>query len=160
MKIEQLPIDAVEPYGNNPRNNARSISKIAKSIARFGFRQPIVIDEDNVILAGHGRWLAARSLGLMTVPVHRAIGLSMADRMAYRIADNRTGELSSWDRPRLSDELTKLKQFELDLGYTGFDGEALNRAEIIDYDLGSMAPGDKPQTAAPTSRCPKCGYEW
>lgn len=124
-KIIEAPVDQVVPYQDNPRHNEDAVDAVAESIRRFGFRSPIVVDEDMVVLAGHTRLKAARKLGLSTVPVLVAEGLSEEDRKAYRLADNKTGELASWDLGLLEKELEGLEGMEL----LGFDAE-------VDEDIG------------------------
>jgi ParB-like chromosome segregation protein Spo0J len=97
MQVEQLPITSIRPYENNPRINDPAVDAVAASIREFGFRQPIVVDENGVIIVGHTRYKAALKLGLKTVPVHIARGLTPAQAKAYRIADNQTATLSSWN---------------------------------------------------------------
>ncbi len=97
MKVELLEISRVLPYARNPRRNEGAIAKVAASIKEYGFRQPIVVDEEMVIIAGHTRLQAAQQLGLKKVPVHIATGLTQAQIKAYRLADNRTHEDSEWD---------------------------------------------------------------
>ena len=91
VKVEQWKIGDVKPYEHNPRINDHAVDAVARSIQEFGFRQPIVVDEDGVIIVGHTRFKAAQKLGLETVPVHVAKGLTPAQVKAYRLADNRTG---------------------------------------------------------------------
>jgi len=88
MEVRQRDIESIEPYGRNPRINEQAIEAVAASIAKFGFRQPIVVDEAGVIIVGHVRWMAAKKLGLAQVPVHVAKGLTSEQAKAYRIADN------------------------------------------------------------------------
>jgi site-specific DNA-methyltransferase (adenine-specific) len=87
MHVEQRPLAAIQPYLNNPRHNDQAVDAVAASIREFGFRQPIVIDEAGVIVVGHTRYKAALKLGLETVPVHVATGLTPAQLKAYRLAD-------------------------------------------------------------------------
>ena len=94
-EIKEVSVEIIKPYENNPRNNLVSIPKVASSIKEFGFLQPIVCDKDGVILAGHTRYEAAKSLGLKTVPVIFAENLSPEQAKAYRLADNKAGEGSS-----------------------------------------------------------------
>jgi hypothetical protein len=101
MKVELIEIGRVIPYARNPRRNENAITKVAASIKEYGFRQPIVVDEEMVIIAGHTRLQAAQSLGLKKVPVHIADGLTLAQIKAYRLADNRTHEDAEWDTPSL-----------------------------------------------------------
>src|ERR1700731_1724844 len=110
MLVELRPITSIRPYENNPRLNDG-----AASIKEFGFRQPIVVDEEGVIIVGHTRYKAALKLGLDMVPVHVAIGLTPAQAKAYRIADNQTATMSQWDNDRLPIELAELQQMGFDL---------------------------------------------
>lgn len=101
MKVELLDLKKLVPYARNPRITAHAVDKVAASIKEFGFRQPIVVDSEMVIIAGHTRYQAAQKLGLKKVPVHVAEGLSAEQVKAYRIADNRTGEEAQWDNEML-----------------------------------------------------------
>src|SRR5476649_1815376 len=105
MHVEMRPIGSVRPYENNPRLNDDAVDAVAASIREFGFRQPIVIDEQSVIVVGHTRYKAAVKLGLETVPVHVATGLTPAQLKAYRIADNQTARLSEFDHDKILAEL-------------------------------------------------------
>jgi len=125
MSVELRPLDAVRPYANNPRQNDDAVEAVAESIRRFGFRQPIVVDADGVIVAGHTRFRAAQRLGLATVPVHVATDLSPDEVRAYRLADNKTAELASWDDALLSIELDALRGAGIDWTLLGFDEEEL-----------------------------------
>ncbi|MCB0080186.1 MAG: ParB N-terminal domain-containing protein, partial [Caldilineaceae bacterium] len=115
LAIEQWSLDRVTPYDKNPRKNEGAVEKVAISIKEFGFRQPVVVDEEGVIIAGHTRFKAAKQLGLSEVPVHIAKGLSEAQIKAYRIADNKTNELAEWDLDLLPLELTALEEMEFDI---------------------------------------------
>lgn len=125
MRIETRPITEVKPYANNPRQNDDAVEAVAESIRRFGFRQPIVVDADGVIVAGHTRFRAAQRLGLATVPVHVATDLTADEIRAYRLADNKTAELASWDTSMLSIELDALRGTGIDWTLLGFDEEEL-----------------------------------
>jgi DNA modification methylase len=127
MNVEQWPIDRIVPYENNPRINDAAVDAVAKSIQEFGFRQPIVVDENGVIIVGHTRWLAAKKLGMETVPVHVATGLTLEQIRAYRIADNKTNELASWDLELLPHELKALQEMDFDLDTLGFTDKELNQ---------------------------------
>jgi|TARA_B110000238_G_scaffold33882_1_gene34960 ParB-like chromosome segregation protein Spo0J len=120
MKVVQVNFDLVIPYENNPRNNKEAVDKVAASIKEFGFRQPIVVDEEYVILVGHTRLAAAKLLGIESVPVHIAEGLTESQKKAYRIADNRVAQDSKWDDVLLKIELEDLDQESYDLENTGF----------------------------------------
>src|SRR5450432_965048 len=127
MKIEMRDIAQIKPYENNPRLNDAAVDAVAKSIQEFGFRQPIVVDEDGVIIVGHTRYKAAEKLGLKKVPVHVAKGLTSAQAKAYRLADNQTATLSQWDESLLPIELAALQEMDFDLDLTGFSSEDILR---------------------------------
>lgn len=127
MQIEQWKLDDVKPYPNNPRVNDSAVDSVAASLEEFGFRQPIVVDEDGVIIVGHTRFKAAQKLGLEKVPVHVAKGLTPEQIKAYRIADNQTATLAEWDRELLPLELGELHDMDFDLGLLGFDNDQLAR---------------------------------
>lgn len=126
MQIVDLPLGQIIPYARNPRRNEKAVATVAASIAEFGWRQPIVVDEQMVVLAGHTRLEAARQLGLETAPVHVAKGLTEAQARAFRIMDNRSSENAEWDDELLGLELGDLLNAEFDLGLTGFTDEELN----------------------------------
>ncbi len=127
MKVESRPIDEILPYARNPRDNDAAVDAVAASLKEFGWRQPIVIDEEGVIIAGHTRYKAARRLGMVEVPVHVAKGLTPAQAKAYRLADNRTADYAAWDEELLPLELADLSALEYDLAATGFTQEELDR---------------------------------
>ncbi len=124
--IVETDIGSIKPYEKNPRNNEKSIEKVANSIKEFGFLQPIVCDSDGVILAGHTRYAAAKSLGLETVPVLYAGDLTPEQARAYRLADNKVGEGSEWDEELLIGELDFLKSDDMafEMADFGFDTSA------------------------------------
>ena len=125
MKVQLVPIDSVTPYARNPRKNAGAVAKVAASLKEFGFRQPIVVDAERVVVVGHTRLEAARQLGMAKVPVHVAEGLTPAQVKAYRLADNRTAEEAEWDAALLGLELGDLAEADFDLALTGFSDEEL-----------------------------------
>ncbi len=154
MEIEWRRLDQLTPYEKNPRLNASAVPKVAKSLTEFGWRQPIVIDTAGVIVAGHTRYLAARSLGWETVPVHVARDLSPAQAKAYRLADNRTGAEAEWDLPLLRTELLALQADGADLEGLGFDPDELEG--YLDAPTG-LQPGADPDAiperpAKPTTK--------
>ncbi|MBI3467503.1 MAG: ParB N-terminal domain-containing protein [Planctomycetes bacterium] len=126
MKVEQWHLARIKPYDKNPRINDHAVEAVAASIREFGFRQPIVVDEDGVIVVGHTRYKAARKLGLKRVPVHVASGLTPARIKAYRLADNKTAELADWDPERLVQEILELKTLDFDVDLLGFSSEELD----------------------------------
>src|SRR5262249_61602628 len=97
MQVEERTVEDVKPYEHNPRHNDAAVDAVAASIREFGWRVPIVCDEAMVIIAGHTRYKAAKKLGLKTVPVHVAVGLTPAQVRAYRLAANQTAAPSGWD---------------------------------------------------------------
>src|SRR5215831_1430550 len=145
MQVEMRPIGTIRPYENNPRQNDAGVDAVAASIREFGFRQPIVVDEDGVIIVGHTRYKAALKLGLERVPVHVAVGLSPAQAKAYRLADNQTATLSGWDDDKLSQELAQLQELDFDLNLTGFSGDELLRLLGSDANEGLTDPDAIPE---------------
>jgi DNA modification methylase len=125
--ITSLPPDALHPYAGNPRRHTRAqIKKLASLIKRYGFTSAIAVDEEHVVLAGHGRLEAAKLLGLPEVPVLLVEGLSAPEKIALRIADNRVADESSFDRKMLSVELRTLLEVGLELDATGLDAIELD----------------------------------
>jgi DNA modification methylase len=120
MLVEMRPVESIKPYPGNPRLNDASVDSVVASLREFGFRQPVVLDEADVIIVGHTRYKAAKQLGMTEVPVHVARGLTPAQARAYRIADNQTATLSQWDDDKLALELVALQQDGFDLSLTGF----------------------------------------
>jgi len=127
MHIEQRFLSVIKPYERNPRINDAAVEAVAESIRRFGFRQPIVVDPDGVIVCGHTRWKAAQKLGLEKVPVHVARDLTPEQIRAYRIADNKTAELAEWNLELLPLELAELEGAGIDWALLGFDADDLAR---------------------------------
>lgn len=139
LKIEQWTLDKIKPYVRNARTlSGQAIGKVAKSITEFGWRQPIVVDTDGVIIAGHTRWLAAKHLRLEQAPVHVAKDLTPEQVKAYRLMDNRTHQESDWDMKLLGPELLDLKIAGLDMDLTGFETD-----EIIDSVFGGKKRSGK-----------------
>ena len=145
MRIQQRIITDIKPYEHNPRINDAAVDVVATSIKEFGFRQPIVVDEDGVIIVGHTRFKAAQKLGLEKVPVHVAKGLTPAQVKAYRLADNKTGELAEWDYDLLPIELADLQGMDFDLDLIGFSQDDLARLLDPDVQEGLTDPDDVPE---------------
>ena len=122
MKIAEVAIKDLKPYEKNPRHNEEAVQYVAESIKQFGIRQPIVIDKDNVIVAGHTRYLAAKQLKLKTFPCVMADDLPEEKIRAYRLADNKTAEKASWDIELLDMELAEIET--IDMGLLGFEENA------------------------------------
>ncbi len=127
MIVTDMAVESLVPYARNPRNNTAAIDAVKASIAEFGFRQPIVVDEKMVVIVGHTRLEAAKQLGLKTVPVHVAEGLTPAQAKAYRLMDNRSHENAEWDDELLRLEFGDLKLDDFDLALTGFESEELDK---------------------------------
>ena len=165
MNIINMKVEELIPYINNPRNNENAVDKVASRIAEFGFKNPIVIDKNNVVINGHTRLLASKKLGLKEVPVIVADDLTEAQVKAFRIADNKTSEYATWDNELLKIELdmlkdldfdlelTALKEYEIDSLYLKFDDfDDLEDAEddlIEEYD----EPVEQIEAC-----CPNCGF--
>ena len=145
LSVEWWPIERPIPYGKNPRVCPQSaIAKVAASLEQFGFRQAIVVDAQGVVVVGHTRLLAARQLGLKQVPVHIAADLSPAQARAYRIADNRTNQESSWDLELLSGEIGELASLDYDIDVLGFAADEL-AAFQVEPTLGLTDPDEVPE---------------
>ena len=158
MKVELWKLSNVKPYEQNPRINDAAVESVMASIREFGFRQPIVVDPDHVIIVGHTRFKAAQRLGLEKVPVHVAKDLTPAQIKAYRIADNQTATLAEWDYNLLPIELADLQGLEFDLNLLGFDADEL--AKILNPELkdGLCDPDEVP--AAPDEAITQKGDLW
>jgi DNA modification methylase len=126
MQLESWALERIRPCATNPRRNDHAVDAVAESIRLFGFRQPIVVDSDGVIVVGHTRWKAAQKLGLAEAPVHIAADLTPEQARAYRIADNKVAELADWDPEMLRAELAELESLEFDLQGLGFSEIELN----------------------------------
>ena len=142
LVITWVAIDAITPYENNPRKIPKeAIEKVAASIREFGFRQPIVVDKDMVVVVGHTRLLAARSLGYDEVPVLVLSDLPPEKVKAYRLADNKTNEFTSWDDDRLMEELTAfLSVDDFDMEDFGFDMSFLGKKSADDVEDDNFEP--------------------
>ena len=158
MQIKLAEISNIKPYENNPRKlSEQAIEKVAMSLKEYGFRQPIVVDKDMVIVAGHTRFRASKKLGLKQVPISVIDNLSEEQINAYRIADNRTAEESEWDNELLKMEIKELeaKDFKLDL--LGFNDEQLNNI-LFEEKQGLTDEDEVPE--APEEPISKLGDIW
>jgi ParB-like chromosome segregation protein Spo0J len=126
LDVVTMPIGNIRPYARNPRKNDSAVDAVAASLREFGWRNPIVVDENHVIICGHTRLKAAQKLGMVEVPVHVATDLSVEKVAALRLADNKSAELAEWDFEKLDLELADI---ELDMGAFGFTEN--NEAENI-----------------------------
>lgn len=157
LRVKYVPIGDVRPYEDNPRRNDGAVQAVANSLREFGWRQPIVVDADGTIIAGHTRYKAALELGMTDVPVVVASDLTPEQCSAYRLADNRVGELAEWDSKLLAQELDGLA--DLDMSAFGFDsGELLSGADI-DEPFEDYYGGDAGEPEQPGKKiiCPHCG---
>ena len=121
MKVKEISVAQIKPYPHNPRKNEAAVEPVAASIKAFGFKVPIVLDKDGVIVAGHTRLEAAKRLGLDKVPCVVADDLTPEQVKTFRLADNKTAEMASWDVEMLADELADISEF--DMREFGFDGD-------------------------------------
>lgn len=156
MQIVEKNLNELTPYENNPRDNDEAVQYVAASIREFGFKVPIVIDKDGVIVAGHTRYKAAQELGLETVPCIVADDLSPEQVRAFRLADNKTGEMAGWNYEMLELELEAI---DINMAEFGFDFDVFhdNDDELDEKPMGFKEFGEDLETA---HVCPRCGYEW
>ncbi len=153
MQIEYRKIDELTPYENNPRINDHAVEAVASSIQEFGFKVPVIIDKDDVVIAGHTRIKAARQLGMDEVPTIKADDLTEEQVRAFRLVDNKTGELALWDFEKLKIELD-----EINIDLSPLDFHIDNQAdEEIALDLDDE---DYQQDDREKYHCPKCGFEF
>lgn len=144
-QIEQISIEALVPYARNSRTHSDAqVAQIAASIREFGFTNPVLIDKDGGIIAGHGRVMGARKLGLSEVPCIRLAHLTETQKRAYIIADNKLALNAGWDEELLAVEFSELADAGFDLGLTGFTDEEI-AALGADDEAGEETPGDAPK---------------
>ena len=122
MEIIEKNIFELREYKNNPRNNDAAVSAVANSIEKFGFKNPIIVDKNGVIVAGHTRFKAAKKLGLKNIPCILADDLTDEQIKAFRLADNKTAEIAEWNPEKLELELKELQMFPMDdFGFENMD---------------------------------------
>jgi ParB-like chromosome segregation protein Spo0J len=163
MKIELWAIDKLIPYARNARKIPQSaIDKVAASIREFGWQQPIVVDSERVVVAGHVRLLGAKQLGEKKVPVHVATGLTPGQIKAFRLMDNRSHEETGWDMELLGPEIAELQALNIDVALTGLDAEEISK--FLDSGTSDGKPPESfkefDETIPTEHECPKCGYRW
>ncbi len=155
--IRHLPVSDLIPYARNARTHSEAqVALIAGSIREFGFNNPVLVDGQSGIIAGHGRVLAARKLGLATVPVIELTHLSEAQKRAYILADNRLAEQAGWDRELLGLELVDLSELGIDLADIGFEGAELDA--LLDH--GAADPKEEATPEAPDVPVSRLGDVW
>ena len=152
MEIVSRSIDSIKPYEKNPRKNDDAVKYVAESIKQFGFKVPIVIDSDGIIVAGHTRYKAAKKLKLQEVPCIVADDLTEEQVKAFRLADNKVAEAAEWDFDLLSEELDDI--VDIDMEAFGFDFEIEEEPEAIDLEDSDT------ETKKTKYCCPKCGFEF
>lgn len=150
MQIIEKRIEELFDYENNPRNNDAAVEKVAASIQEFGFKVPIVIDKDNVIIAGHTRRKAAERLGMQTVPCIIADDLNEAQVKAFRLADNKTSEFAEWDFEKYEEECGKIGNIDM----SRFVHELEKAGDNYDDYFVDVEPKEDKGV-----QCPHCG-EW
>ena len=126
-QIEHISIDKVKPYEKNARFNDKAVDAVAKSIQEYGFKNPIIVDENYIIIAGHTRLKAAQKIKLATVPVIVASDLTPQQVKAFRLADNKTGELADWNFDQLAAEVQELLDSDYDISLLGFNNAELDQ---------------------------------
>lgn len=165
MKIETIKTADLVPYARNSRTHSpEQVAQIAGSIREFGFTNPILIDAENGIIAGHGRVMGAQKLGIAEVPCIRLSHLSDTQRRAYVIADNKLALNAGWDEEMLGLELADLREADYDLSLIGFDDFAieqfLNPPERDDTEPESSSGEIDVDRMQMECACPKCGFEF
>ena len=163
LEVAYVATTDLIPYANNPRTHSdQQVAQVAASIQEFGFNNPILIDEHNSIIAGHGRLAAAQKLEMNTVPTILLTGLSEAQRKAYVIADNKLTENGGWDYDILAVEIDRLKELDVNIDLTGFGVEEL---QVITQDV-DFEPADEDEQGKLDELdpkwidCPHCGKEF
>ena len=159
-KIVMMELTKLVEYPTNAKTHPpEQLNKIATSIKEFGFRNPVLIDSGNNIIAGHGRLYAAQQLGISKVPCIKIDDLSEAQVKAFRLADNRTAQ-SDWDFDLLSAEILELDGMDIDLDLTGFDhDELLDMLGKVEIPADNKAI-DEEAMENTEHECPKCGFKW
>ena len=157
MQIFEKALSEIKPYENNPRNNGNAVPAVVASICEFGFKVPIVIDSDGVIVCGHTRYKAAQEIGLKTVPCVIADDLTPEQVKAFRLADNKTGELATWDFEKLELETAELETVELEK--FGFDAQK-EEPKVQSVTTSSELDIDDFDDDKFECECPKCGFKF
>lgn len=164
MQIEYLSIESIIPYANNPRNNdGEAVDHVAASIKEYGFKNPIIVDKENVIVNGHTRMKAAKKLGIDKVPIIRADDLTPAQVKAFRLMDNKSAEYSGWNNELLTIELEGLQGLDFDLKLTGIEDWEIDNLlnPVTDDDLSGFFEEKKKAEKEPKLvKCPLCGGEF
>ena len=162
MKIEQRKVESLIPYVNNSRKHSdEQVAQIAASIKEFGWTNPILVDGDNGIIAGHGRLMAARKLDMDKVPVIELAHLSDNQRRALIIADNKLALNAEWDNELLALEMSELKSLDFDENLTGFTADEILSLNAPNFDPATQDEQGKLDQLDPKwIDCPHCGKEF
>lgn len=157
MKVKNIPIEELNEYENNPRKiPLEAVEAVSKSIEEFGFKVPVVVDKDNVIVSGHTRIRAAKALGLKEVPCIVADDLTSEQIKAFRLADNKTSELSGWDFEKLDIELEELSDFDINMSEFGFEVSGIEDKIYESQEIDMEEFSDEKFE----HECPKCGFKF
>ena len=148
LEIKYIPINDIKPYKNNPRLNEEAIPYVMNSIKEFGFKNPIILDKNNVIVAGHTRLESAKRLDMKEVPVIYADDLTKEQIKAFRLADNKVSEKSMWDYTKLDEELDDILNIDMSL----FDFENIEETNLDDF----FEDNNKKEKESKLIECPYC----
>lgn len=164
MKIVEKGLSDLKPYENNPRINDEAVEPVAESIKQFGFKVPIIIDSNGVIIAGHTRFKAAQLLEMKKIPCVIADDLTPEQIKAFRIADNKTAEFAEWDFELLAEELESLTAFDIDMSSFGFAEFDLSQDDLSAFFTEKTQQQDESETKEENKQeeadrlvCPHCG---
>ena len=138
LEIVYVAVEKIKPYANNPRINKKAVEKVMKSIQAYGFKVPCVLDKNYLLITGHTRWEAAKRLKMKRIPCIIASDLNKAKADAFRIADNKVAEYSTWDMTKLKEELSKIQLEDIDFDDMGFDNDfSIEKFGLLDMPEGS-----------------------
>ena len=143
LEIVYVAVEKIKPYANNPRINKKAVEKVMKSIQAYGFKVPCVLDKNYLLITGHTRWEAAKRLKMKRIPCIIASDLNKAKADAFRIADNKVAEYSTWDMTKLKEELSKIQLEDIDFDDMGFDNDfSIERLGLVEMSEGSDGDED------------------
>lgn len=157
MQIIDKQVTELTPYENNPRHNEDAVKFVKASIQQFGFKVPIVISPENVIIAGHTRVLAAKELGMETVPCVIADDLTEEQMKAFRLADNKVSEASGWDWDKLDQELAEIQNLTTDIDMRDFGFSVTDKGADLDNFFDELGNAEASEKKVKTVTCPHCG---
>ena len=147
LEIVYVAVEKIKPYANNPRINKKAVEKVMKSIQAYGFKVPCVLDKNYLLITGHTRWEAAKRLKMKRIPCIIASDLNKAKADAFRIADNKVAEYSTWDMTKLKEELSKIQLEDIEFDDMGFDNDfSIDKLGLVDMPEGSDGDEDEIET--------------